>query len=93
MDLLLLANLLPHLPDEANLTSSGSPVDHHCMLIQGASVVQFANSFVDAYSMNKTFISVAVFICAKGLIDQFCFSFHPQLLLPDCKVCMDVPYI
>jgi len=93
-DLLLLANLLPRLLVQANSTSSGSPRDRHRMLIQGASVVRFTNSFVNAYSANRTFILVAVFIHPDGVIDRFLlFQFPPQLLPLDRKVCTHVLHI
>jgi len=60
------------------------------MLIQGASIVRFANSFVDAYSTGGTFVLVVVFIRAEGLIDRF-LLFQSQL--PDRKVCIPALHV
>jgi len=70
-DFLLLMNLLPCLIVEANSTSSGPPQDRYRMLIQGASIVRFANSFVKAYSTDNSFILVAVFVNDNGEADRY----------------------
>ena len=41
------------------------------MLIQGACIVRFANLFVDAYSEEKNFTLVAVFIRDDGGADRY----------------------
>lgn len=70
-DFLLLMNSLPCLIVEANSTSSGPPRDHYRILLQGASIVRFANSFINAYSTDNSFILVAVFVEASGRVDRY----------------------
>ena len=71
-DFLVLKSLLPHLLVEVNSTSPDtSPRDLHRMLIQGACIVRFANLFVDAYSEEKKFTLVAVFIRDDGQADRY----------------------
>ena len=53
---------LPRIVVEVNSNPpGGEAVDHHRLIIQGASVVRFANSFLDAYKAEKDFIFVAIF--------------------------------
>lgn len=70
-DFLLPMNSLPCLIVEANSTPSGPPRDHYRVLLQGASIVRFANSFINAYSTDNSFILVAVFVEASGRVDRY----------------------
>ena len=58
-------------------------------LSQGASVVRFANPFIDAYSADKNFTLVAVFIRANGIADRYLlFQSHSPSSTSTDKVCV-----
>jgi hypothetical protein len=40
-------------------------------MLQGASVVRFANTKLDAYKKDKNFVFVAIFISATGLVERY----------------------
>ena len=40
-------------------------------MLQGASVVRFANTKLDAYKKEKSFVFVAIFISATGLVERY----------------------
>ncbi|KAH9038376.1 hypothetical protein EDB85DRAFT_2287570 [Lactarius pseudohatsudake] len=66
-DFLALKFDLPRMAVEVNSTSSGrSAVDLHRMIIQGASVVRFANTTLDTYNTEKNFVFVAIYISGDG---------------------------
>ncbi|KAH9168845.1 kinase-like domain-containing protein [Lactarius sanguifluus] len=48
-----------------------SAVDHHRMMIQGASVVRFANTTLDTYKNEKNFVFVAIYISGSGQADRY----------------------
>jgi hypothetical protein len=63
---------LPRLAVEVNSYAPGRPaVDHHRLMLQGASIVRFANTFLDAYQEKRNFVFVAIFISAVGLADRY----------------------
>jgi len=71
-DFLVTKNLLPRLLIEVNSTPPKSPPsDLYRMLAQGASVVRFANTFVNAYSGDNKFTLVAVFIRPSGIAERY----------------------
>ena len=66
-------------------------------MLQGASIVRFANSFLDAYKEKKNFVFVAVFIGDTGVADRY-FMFQkensekvPTRDLYLIKICADSP--
>ena len=48
-----------------------SPVEFYRLLIEGASVVRFANTSLDAYKTEKDFVFVAVYIRPSGEVDRY----------------------
>ena len=71
-DFLVLKYGLPRLAVEINSVSPGRPaLDYHRLMLQGASIVRFANSFLDAYREKKNFIFVAIFISDIGVADRY----------------------
>ena len=88
-DFLVTKDLLPRLLIEVNSTSQDKPPqDRHRMLVQGASVVRFANHFIDAYSVDKKFTLVAIYMRADGVADRYLLfqSYLPSSTLTD-EVC------
>jgi hypothetical protein len=65
------------------------PADHFRLLLQGASIVRFANAHLEAYKKNKTFIFLAVFIAATGQADRYLLYQKRD----SQEVCTHVPYI
>ncbi|KAH9995504.1 kinase-like domain-containing protein [Russula vinacea] len=71
-DFLVLTVDLPRIAVEVNSHSPDRPpVDHHRVILQGASVVRFANTFLDAYKKERNFIYVAIFISDIGQVDRY----------------------
>ncbi|KAH8998393.1 hypothetical protein EDB92DRAFT_1941237 [Lactarius akahatsu] len=71
-DFLVLKFDLPRMAVEVNSTLLGqSAVDHHRMMIQGASVVRFANTTLDTYKNEKNFVFVAIYISGNGQADRY----------------------
>ena len=71
-DFLVLTVDLPRVAVEVNSHSPDRPpVDHHRVILQGASVVRFANTFLDAYKKERNFIYVAIFISDIGQVDRY----------------------
>jgi hypothetical protein len=71
-DFLVLTSDLPRLAVEVNSISPGDdPLDRHRMLVQGASTVRFANSFLDAHKADMNFIFVAIYIDDIGNADRY----------------------
>jgi hypothetical protein len=71
-DFLVLTSDLPRLAVEVNsISPDKQPLDRYSMLVQGASTVRFANSFIDAYKVHKDFIFVAIFIDDAGGADRY----------------------
>ncbi|KAH9003154.1 kinase-like domain-containing protein [Lactarius hatsudake] len=63
---------LPRMAVEVGSTLLGqSAVDHHRMLIQGASVVRFANTTLDTYKTEKNFVFVAIYISVYGQAHRY----------------------
>ena len=57
---------------EVNSYAPGRPAaDYHRLMLQGASIVRFANTFLDAYKEKNNFVFVAIFISAGGLADRY----------------------
>ena len=93
-DFLITKNLLPRLVVEVKPTPPKSPLyDLYRMLAQGASVVRFANTFIKAYSRDKKFTLVAVFIRPSGTAERYLLfqSQSPSSTSTD-KVCMNALY-
>jgi hypothetical protein len=40
-------------------------------MLQGASIVRFANTFLDVYKEEKNFVFVAIFISDTGVADRY----------------------
>ena len=40
-------------------------------MLQGASIVRFANTKLDAYKKEKNFVFVAIFIHSNGQVDRY----------------------
>ncbi|KAH9160311.1 kinase-like domain-containing protein [Lactarius sanguifluus] len=56
---------------EVDSNSSDRPAeDHHRLMLQGASVVRFANT-LDTYKNEKNFVFVAIFISSTGQADRY----------------------
>jgi hypothetical protein len=71
-DFLVLKLDLPRVAVEVNPYSPDRvPVDHHRVIFQGACVVRFANTFLDAYKKKKDFIFVAIFIDDTGAVIRY----------------------
>ena len=70
-DFLVLKLDLPRVAVEVNPYSPDRlPVDHHRVILQGACIVRFANTFLDAYK-ERNFVFVAIFIGDTGLVDRY----------------------
>ncbi|KAH8976881.1 hypothetical protein EDB86DRAFT_2864191, partial [Lactarius hatsudake] len=70
-DFLILKFDLPRMAVEVNSSSSERPaVDHHRLMLQGASVVRFANT-LDTYKNEKNFVFVAIFISGARQADRY----------------------
>jgi hypothetical protein len=41
------------------------------LILQGASIVRFANATLDAYKKEKNFVFVAIIISATGLVERY----------------------
>jgi hypothetical protein len=46
-------------------------VDHTRLLLQGATVVRFANGFLDAFKSEKNFVFIAIYIHSNGKVEFF----------------------
>jgi hypothetical protein len=67
-DFLILKSTLPRLLVEVNSTTetTGWPKDLIRMLLQGAAIVRFANTFLDTFKGRKDFVLVAIYIWNNG---------------------------
>ena len=71
-DFLVMKFGLPRVAVEVNSNSPDRPaVDHHRVILLGASIVRFANTFLDAYKKERNFVFVAIFIGDTGLVDRY----------------------
>ncbi|KAH9017855.1 hypothetical protein EDB84DRAFT_1566678 [Lactarius hengduanensis] len=71
-DFLVLKFGLPRVGVAINAFPPDQPaVDHHCLVLQGASVVRFANTYLDAYRAERDFIFVAIFVGDIGVADRY----------------------
>ncbi|KAH9033326.1 hypothetical protein EDB84DRAFT_1399034, partial [Lactarius hengduanensis] len=71
-DFLALKFDLPRMAVEVNSTLPGqSAVGLHRMIIQGASVVRFANTTLDTYNTEKNFVFVVIYISGDGQADRY----------------------
>jgi hypothetical protein len=50
---------------------SRNAMDYHFLMLQGASIVRFANTYLEAYKEEKDFIFVAIFISDVGQADRY----------------------
>ncbi|KAH8990320.1 hypothetical protein EDB92DRAFT_1999275 [Lactarius akahatsu] len=71
-DFLALKFGLPRMAVEVDSNLPDRPaMDHHCLMLQGASVVRFANTILDMYSIEKNFVFVAIYISGGGQADRY----------------------
>ncbi|KAH9165865.1 hypothetical protein EDB89DRAFT_2076393 [Lactarius sanguifluus] len=71
-DFLVLRFGLPRVAVEVNSNPPDRPtVDLYRLMLQAASVVRFANSFINVYKQKKSFVFVAIFISHTGLADRY----------------------
>jgi hypothetical protein len=78
-DLLVLKSLLPRLLVEAHSTTSDhTPQDRYRMLLQGASIVRLANKVLRAFSQNKDFVLVAIYVGDDAKADRHVLFQEPQ---------------
>jgi hypothetical protein len=71
-DFLVLKFDVPRVAVEVNSQSPDRPpVDHHRVILQGASIVRFANTSLNAYKKEKNFIFVAIFISDNGAVARY----------------------
>ncbi|KAH9057593.1 hypothetical protein EDB87DRAFT_1015282 [Lactarius vividus] len=69
---LVLKSGLPRVAVEVNSRPLDQPAaDHHRLVLHGASIVRFANAFLDAYQEQRDFVFVAIFIGDTGLADRY----------------------
>ena len=64
---------LPQLAVDVNSQGRNSPVavDSIRLMLQGASVVRFANTKLDAYKEKKGFVFMAIYIDSSGKADRY----------------------
>ncbi|KAI0256891.1 hypothetical protein BJV78DRAFT_1167702 [Lactifluus subvellereus] len=71
-DFTVLGSSLPRLLVEVNsFPAAQPPQDHYWMLLQAASVVRFANQFLEAYKRNKNCILVAAYVDCHGDTERY----------------------
>ncbi|KAH9052933.1 hypothetical protein EDB83DRAFT_2265766 [Lactarius deliciosus] len=71
-DFLFLKFDLPRMAVEVDSNSPDRPaMDHHRLMLQGASVVRFANTTLDTYKIDKNFVFVAIYISGDGHADRY----------------------
>ncbi|KAH9047384.1 hypothetical protein EDB84DRAFT_483455 [Lactarius hengduanensis] len=71
-DFLVLKSGLPRMAVEVDSNLPDRPgVDHHRPMLQGASVVRFANTTLDTYKIAKNFVFVAIYINGDGHADRY----------------------
>ncbi|KAH9003162.1 hypothetical protein EDB86DRAFT_3100341 [Lactarius hatsudake] len=71
-DFLALKFGLPRMVVEVDSNSADRPaVDHHRLMLQGASVVRFANASLDTYKIEKNFVFVAIYISGDGQAHRY----------------------
>ena len=82
---LLLNYDLPQLSVEVSSQGRNGPTENFIrLMLQGASIVRFANTKLDAYKAQKDFVSVAIYIDNSGKVDRY-------LLYQDEKIDSDNP--
>ncbi|KAH9064015.1 hypothetical protein EDB87DRAFT_91654 [Lactarius vividus] len=71
-DFLALKFGLPRMAVEADSNSPDRPaVDYYRLMLEGASVVRFANTALDTYKNEKNFVFVAIYINSNGQADRY----------------------
>jgi len=76
--LAILRSTLPRLlVDVQSTPATEDPPELTRMLVEGAAIVRFANTFLDAFKAKKDFILVAVFVWDNGTVFQ-CSLFQRQ---------------
>ena len=66
-DFLVLKHGLPRMAVEVNSHPPGSePLDYYRLMLQGASIVRFANKFLDPHKEKKNFFFVTIFVSGSG---------------------------
>jgi hypothetical protein len=56
---------------EVNSTQEEPRIDLIRLMLQGASIVRFANTMLDAYKKEKNFVFVAIYIDNNGLVEHY----------------------
>jgi hypothetical protein len=54
-----------------SLQRTKPPVDFFRLMLQGASVVRFANTKLDAFKKEKNFVFVAIYIGYNGQVERY----------------------
>ena len=71
-DFLVLRSNIPRLAVEVESHPQTGPlVRFFRLVLQGASIVRFANAKLDAYKKEKNFVFVAIIISATGLVERY----------------------
>ena len=72
-DFLILKHNLPRLAVEVNSTQTPNEPQLNLirLMLQGASIVRFANTNLDAYKENRDFVFVAIYIDNKGKAERY----------------------
>lgn len=66
-DFLILQSGLPRLAVEVNSYPPGRPAtDKYCLKLQGASLIRFANKYLEAYKEKRDFVFIAIYIDDVG---------------------------
>lgn len=90
-DFLVLQFGLPRVAVVVNSHPPDKPAtERHRLMLQGACIVRFANTFLDVYKEEKNFVFVAIFISDTGLTDRY-FLYQKEVL--SRQVRMHAPYI
>jgi hypothetical protein len=56
---------------EVNSIQEEPRIDLIRLMLQGASIVRFANTMLDAYKKEKNFVFVAIYIDNNGLVERY----------------------
>lgn len=71
-DFLILKSDLPRVAVKTGSNSPGrAAMDHQCLMLQGASIIRFANTYLEAYKEKRDFVFVAIFISDVGQADRY----------------------
>jgi hypothetical protein len=91
-DFLLMNYGLPRLAMGVNSQGQGRPlVDFFRPMLQGASIVRFANAKLHAYKNEKNFVFVAIYIHGSGQVDRY--LLYQDVKIDSRNVRTHLPYI